>query len=63
MLFLRRFWYSKRFYCDCKAKKRTVAVVGAAGGIGQPLSLLLKLNPNIGELRLHDLAPHTPGKI
>ncbi|XP_030082030.1 uncharacterized protein LOC111600545 [Drosophila hydei] len=31
-----------------------VAVVGAAGGIGQPLSLLLKLNPLITELSLHD---------
>ncbi|KAH8315600.1 hypothetical protein KR059_005504 [Drosophila kikkawai] len=32
-----------------------VAVVGAAGGIGQPLSLLLKLNPHIEHLALHDL--------
>lgn len=31
-----------------------VAVVGAAGGIGQPLSLLLKLNPLITELSLYD---------
>ncbi|XP_030765731.1 malate dehydrogenase, mitochondrial-like [Sitophilus oryzae] len=35
--------------------KHNVAIIGASGGIGQPLSLLLKLNPNIGELRLHDL--------
>jgi len=33
-----------------------VAVVGAAGGIGQPLSLLLKLNPLVGELRMFDVA-------
>lgn len=33
-----------------------VAVVGAAGGIGQPLSLLLKLNPLVGELRVFDVA-------
>ncbi|KAI9014976.1 lactate/malate dehydrogenase [Gaertneriomyces semiglobifer] len=33
-----------------------VAVLGAAGGIGQPLSLLLKLNPLITELALYDVA-------
>lgn len=38
-----------------------VAVCGAAGGIGQPLSLLLKLDPNIDELSLLDVAPVTPG--
>merc|ERR1712226_73289 len=37
-----------------------VAVLGASGGIGQPLSLLLKANPNINNLRLFDIA-HTPG--
>ncbi|KAH3678319.1 hypothetical protein WICMUC_001600 [Wickerhamomyces mucosus] len=37
-----------------------VAVVGAAGGIGQPLSLLLKLSPLVDELSLYDLF-HTPG--
>ena len=30
-------------------------VCGAAGGIGQPLSLLLKLNPLITELSLYDV--------
>ncbi|KAL7735725.1 hypothetical protein ACLKA6_019981 [Drosophila palustris] len=32
-----------------------VTVVGASGGIGQPLSLMLKQNPLISELSLHDL--------
>ncbi|RCK67497.1 Malate dehydrogenase, cytoplasmic [Candida viswanathii] len=32
-----------------------VTVAGAAGGIGQPLSLLLKLNPNVTELALFDI--------
>jgi len=32
-----------------------VTVLGAAGGIGQPLSLLLKLNPRITELALYDI--------
>lgn len=35
---------------------RKVAVLGAAGGIGQPLSLLLKLNPNLSDLALYDIA-------
>mmetsp|Transcript_15175 Transcript_15175/g.18772 ORF Transcript_15175/g.18772 Transcript_15175/m.18772 type:complete len:336 (+) Transcript_15175:98-1105(+) len=37
-----------------------VAVVGAAGGIGQPLSLLLKNSPFVGDLSLYDLVG-TPG--
>lgn len=44
-----------------------VTVLGAAGGIGQPLSLLLKLNPRVSKLSLYDIrlapgmpiAPHT----
>ena len=40
-----------------------VAVVGAAGGIGQPLSLLLKLSPFVTELSLYDVAPFTPGAL
>jgi malate dehydrogenase len=35
--------------------------VGAAGGIGQPLSLLLKTSPLVTQLNLFDLAPITPG--
>lgn len=37
-----------------------VAVLGAAGGIGQPLSLLLKLNPLVDKLALYDIV-NTPG--
>jgi malate dehydrogenase len=37
-----------------------VAVLGASGGIGQPLSLLLKMNPMISHLALYDII-HTPG--
>ena len=37
-----------------------VTIVGAAGGIGQPLSLLLKANPLVTELALYDLV-NTPG--
>ncbi|BDY03293.1 malate dehydrogenase [Ferrimonas sp. YFM] len=39
-----------------------VAVLGAAGGIGQALALLLKLNlPKGSDLALYDIAPVTPG--
>lgn len=37
-----------------------VAVLGASGGIGQPLSLLLKLNGAVTELALYDIV-NTPG--
>ena len=39
-----------------------VAILGAAGGIGQALSLLLKTQlPNGTDLSLYDIAPVTPG--
>merc|ERR1712054_253787 len=38
-----------------------VCVLGMAGGIGQPLSLLLKLNPRVTALTGYDVAPFTPG--
>eukprot|EP01013_Petalomonas_cantuscygni_P001734 TRINITY_DN11764_c0_g1_i1.p2 TRINITY_DN11764_c0_g1~~TRINITY_DN11764_c0_g1_i1.p2 ORF type:complete len:316 (-),score=75.33 TRINITY_DN11764_c0_g1_i1:192-1139(-) len=37
-----------------------VCVIGASGGIGQPLALLLKSHPAVTRLSLFDLA-HTPG--
>ncbi|KAL6430341.1 hypothetical protein ACFW04_007799 [Cataglyphis niger] len=43
------------FQCDAK-----VAVMGASGGIGQPLSLLLKQSPLVTELSLYDIV-NTPG--
>lgn len=39
---------------------RKVAVLGAAGGIGQPLGLLMKMSPMVGELALYDVQG-TPG--
>lgn len=33
-----------------------VALLGAAGGIGQPLALLLKMNKLVSELSLYDIA-------
>jgi malate/lactate dehydrogenase len=39
------------------SQKRKVAILGAAGGIGQPLSLLMKLeSPTISHLALYDIA-------
>ena len=38
----------------------SVACIGAAGGIGQPLSLLLKANPLVSELSVFDVV-NTPG--
>ncbi len=37
-----------------------MALLGAAGGIGQPLGLLLKMNPAIARLALYDVV-NTPG--
>ena len=39
-----------------------VAVLGASGGIGQPLALLMKLDPKVTELSLFDVV-RTPGKF
>ncbi len=35
---------------------RKVALLGAAGGIGQPLAMLLKMNRQVTELALYDIA-------
>jgi malate dehydrogenase len=42
------------------ASSAKVAVLGATGGIGQPLSLLCKLSPEIDELACYDIMG-TPG--
>eukprot|EP00898_Chlorokybus_atmophyticus_P006185 jgi/Chlat1/6568/Chrsp45S05936 len=43
-----------------QGSKFKVCVVGAAGGIGQPLALLLKMSPLVSELNLYDVV-NTPG--
>ncbi|KAJ4980770.1 hypothetical protein NE237_031607 [Protea cynaroides] len=50
----------RRSYSSESTPERKVAVLGAAGGIGQPLSLLMKLNPLVSKLALYDIAG-TPG--
>merc|ERR1712203_1142327 len=37
------------------------SVLGAAGGIGQPLSLLMSINPRVTALTCYDVAPFVPG--
>lgn len=51
----------RRFFSTSNRANVKVAVLGAAGGIGQPLALLLKLNKLITELSLYDIVKHTPG--
>jgi len=49
-----------RSFSTSTSASAKVAVLGAAGGIGQPLGLLLKMNPNVKELALFDIV-NTPG--
>jgi malate dehydrogenase len=50
----------RRSYSSAANPERKVAVLGAAGGIGQPLALLMKINPLVSSLSLYDIAG-TPG--
>ncbi|CAG8669748.1 4409_t:CDS:2, partial [Racocetra persica] len=59
-LFRRSFSQTKRAFSTSAANATKVAVLGAAGGIGQPLSLLLKLNESISHLSLYDIV-NAPG--
>ncbi|OCB88349.1 NAD-malate dehydrogenase [Sanghuangporus baumii] len=63
-----------RLFSSSAPRQTKVAVLGASGGIGQPLSLLLKLDPLVSSLNLYDirLAPgvaadvshiDTPGEV
>merc|ERR1711977_277208 len=49
-----------RSFSTSSSNNVSVAVMGASGGIGQPLSMLLKLNPRVTTLHLYDIV-HTPG--
>ncbi|CCE65551.1 hypothetical protein TPHA_0L01990 [Tetrapisispora phaffii CBS 4417] len=46
---------AKRSFSSTVINPYKVTVLGANGGIGQPLSLLLKLNDKVTDLRLYDL--------
>eukprot|EP00249_Psilotum_nudum_P013744 c24484_g1_i1 orf=151-1392(+) len=41
---------------QARASTFKVAVLGAAGGIGQPLSLLIKMSPLVSQISLYDIA-------
>ncbi|KAF2219583.1 lactate/malate dehydrogenase [Elsinoe ampelina] len=47
--------FGRRAFSTTARLDSKVAVLGAAGGIGQPLSLLLKLNPRVTDLALYDI--------
>ncbi|KAF2450168.1 malate dehydrogenase [Karstenula rhodostoma CBS 690.94] len=55
----------RRGFAASARQSSKVTVLGAAGGIGQPLSLLLKLNPRVTKLALYDirLAPGVAADI
>lgn len=44
-----------RLFSTTAARNTKVAVLGAGGGIGQPLSLLLKSDPLVTSLSLYDI--------
>lgn len=44
-----------RAFSSSAARQTKVAVLGAGGGIGQPLSLLLKIDPLVSSLSLYDI--------
>jgi malate dehydrogenase len=46
---------SSRLFSTSAARQTKVAVLGAGGGIGQPLSLLLKAEPLVSSLSLYDI--------
>lgn len=56
---------ASRLFSTSASSYRNVAVLGASGGIGQPLSLLLKNDPLVTQLRLFDvrLAPGVAADI
>lgn len=55
---------SNLWLADCRSKSGSpgfrVAILGAAGGIGKPLALLMKMNPLVSVLHLYDVV-NTPG--
>ena len=51
---------TSRAMSSARSMSTKAAVLGAGGGIGQPLSLLLKLSPYVDELACYDIVG-TPG--
>ena len=59
IVFVQKWCVNLRFHFSLQRNAK-VAVCGASGGIGQPLSLLLKGSPHVTELSLYDIV-HTLG--
>ncbi|CAH0545918.1 unnamed protein product [Brassicogethes aeneus] len=58
---IKPFIQSYNGFASCEGEECfKVTIAGASGGIGQPLSMLMKMNPFVKELSLFDLQ-HTPG--
>ena len=51
----RTFFHQSRLFSSSASRGIKVAVLGAGGGIGQPLSLLLKSDPLVTSLSLYDI--------
>jgi len=49
-----------RAFSKTAAANKKVCVIGAAGGIGQPMSMLLKMNPDVTHLSVYDMV-NCPG--
>jgi len=61
LCFLTRIFCATQYFNHCFLQNNyKVSVLGASGGIGQPMSLLLKQTPSITKLALYDIA-NTPG--
>lgn len=54
-MFTSRSTVSRVMSASARSMSTKVAVLGAAGGIGQPLSMLLKLSPAVDELSCYDV--------
>ncbi|KAL2935191.1 Malate dehydrogenase chloroplastic [Bienertia sinuspersici] len=52
----KRHGHISQYRFNPKASCYKVAILGAAGGIGQPLSLLIKMSPLVSEINLYDIA-------
>ena len=60
ILISNNYWWTKYLYCNVINYNTVHCYFLFCVGIGQPLSMLLKLNPAVTKLNLYDIV-HTPG--
>ena len=53
---MHKYCQTSRYCLNPQASSYKVAILGAAGGIGQPLSLLIKMSPLVSDIHLYDIA-------